>query len=416
MNKVVCNICGTSYPENVTECPICGFSRSSDHSRENSEHTYTHVPGGRFSKNNVRKRNQSVAKKTTKPVPERKPNKAKEEKTNIGLVIVIVLLLLAIITVAAYIVLRFFVPNFTGFDSLGKPAISQNDEVSTDETPVATEDIQPDDEIVTEAEPVLCQEINLDQSQINCETLDSTYQLTYQITPDDTEEEVLFFTSDADVATVDEFGLITVCGEGTAIITVSCGSASAQCEVICTLSSDEPVTIALNRKEITFSAEGESWMLYDGPVNAEDILWTSDDNKVATIKDGKVIAIGDGDTTVYGFYEGQTVTCIIHCKFDDADEEDGNVSEADGDTEEGGTYELFNLFGRSDDVTINVGEEFPLKLIDQDKKTVEGAEWSVENPNVCSYQNGTVKALASGTTKIIATYKGKTYTCTVRVL
>ena len=69
MNKVVCNICGTSYPENVSECPICGFARSSDSSRENGESTYTHIPGGRFSKSNVRKRSKNTQKKTAKPVP-----------------------------------------------------------------------------------------------------------------------------------------------------------------------------------------------------------------------------------------------------------------------------------------------------------------------------------------------------------
>ena len=26
MNKVICDICGTSYPENAEQCPICGYA------------------------------------------------------------------------------------------------------------------------------------------------------------------------------------------------------------------------------------------------------------------------------------------------------------------------------------------------------------------------------------------------------
>lgn len=27
MNKVICDICGTSYPDTAEQCPICGYSR-----------------------------------------------------------------------------------------------------------------------------------------------------------------------------------------------------------------------------------------------------------------------------------------------------------------------------------------------------------------------------------------------------
>mgnify|MGYP003306756043 CR=1 FL=1 len=27
MNKVICDICGTSYPDTADQCPICGYSR-----------------------------------------------------------------------------------------------------------------------------------------------------------------------------------------------------------------------------------------------------------------------------------------------------------------------------------------------------------------------------------------------------
>ena len=431
MNKVVCNICGTSYPENVSECPICGFARSSDASRENGESTYTHVHGGRFSKSNVRKRNQGVKKKKgVKPVPEPSPSKKQEGKTSAGLVIVVILLLLAIIAVVGYIALRFFLPNqyiFEGTEKLNISALFKKEDAQPEEE---TTDIVVDSQIedaFVEAEPVLCEDITLNLSQIDCENIGSIYQLSYQLNPFDAEEEVTFTSSDETVATVDEQGLVTVNGEGSAVITVRCGSASAQCEVSCVLpteapteaTNDEVATITLNRKEITFTAEGESWLLYDGPIDVAQITWTSDDNKVATIEGGKVSAVANGDTTVYGFYEGQTVSCSIHCKFQDGNttETTGKVSEDDGNSTSKtyGPYKLYNPHGRSDDVTIAAGKEFKLRLVDSYKNTVHDAQWSVDNSSVCSYSDGVVKTLASGTAKVTATYEGETYTCIVRV-
>ena len=30
MNKVICDICGTAYPETATQCPICGSAKQVD--------------------------------------------------------------------------------------------------------------------------------------------------------------------------------------------------------------------------------------------------------------------------------------------------------------------------------------------------------------------------------------------------
>lgn len=416
MNKVVCHICGTSYPENVSQCPICGFSRSSDSSGETRESAYSHVPGGRFSKSNVRKRNKVKQKKAIKAEPVETPVKKSKEKTGAGLVIVVILLLLAILAVVGYIALRFFLPNdyiFEGFDNLFPAAVTETLPVTEPEQPTEPEQTE------TEPMPVLCEQIILDQTVITADSIGSVFQLTYQLTPADTDEEVTFTSSDTTVATVDVFGLVTVHAEGSATISAMCGSASATCEINCVLPTEEPTedvqTLTLNRKELTFDAEGQSWLLYDGPLSVDEIVWTSDDNKVATIEAGKVFAVAEGDTVVYGIYNGQTVSCTIHCKFDseDATEETRNVSEAgDGSKNK---YKLYNPHGYADDVTTTVGKEFKLRLVDEYKNTVSDVEWTVENPEVCSYKDGVVKALSAGTTKVIAKYQGHSYVCIVRV-
>lgn len=422
MNKVICDVCGTSYPENSPQCPICGFARSSETDVDfgSEQSSYTYVKGGRFSKANVRKRNQASQKHhEDEPAPRVKTAKKKEEKGNTGLVVVIIILLLAIIAVVGYIAVRFFLPDNTISDLLsgiGLPSSSQNAD--------ATEE-NPDDNMVDSPETIPCQSVNLDLYQIELEP-NGTYQMSVNVTPADTSDTVQFTSSDSSVAAVDVSGLITAYGEGTAVITVSCGSMSADCVVVCAAPTTEPettepeteateqVSIVLNRKEITFDIEGQTWVLYDGPVALSDIVWSSDDNSVVTIQDGKVTAVGNGDTTVHATYNGSTVSCIIHCKLDEDSSSDSNISEADSESKR--TYRLYNPTGYSDDVTIRVGQKFTLKLVDENKKQVTGATWEVENPKYCSYEDDTVKGLASGTTKVKATYEGVTYTCVVRVI
>ena len=105
---------------------------------------------------------------------------------------------------------------------------------------------------------------------------------------------------------------------------------------------------------------------------------------------------------------------MIHCKFEAEDSsETGNISEASGEAKR--TYKLYNPTGYADDVTLNVGDQFTLKLVDEEKNEASGAEWKINNDNICSYTDSIVKALKSGTTEITATYEGVTYTCIVRV-
>ena len=429
MNKVICDVCGTSYPENSSQCPICGFARSSDDtlSLDNEQASYTHVKGGRFSKSNVRKRNHANQRQLDNEVaPRAKQTKAKEEKSNTGLVVVIILLLLAIIAVVGYIAVRFFMPDSTIQNllaNIGLPGSSQVDE------PTETEQTQPTED------PFACKSITLNQYEVTLEP-NTTYPISVTCDPVDTTDPLTFVSSNEAVASVDASGMIITYTEGTATITVSCGNVSKDIEITCVASATEPevtepetdesdatlpedeaveqVSLTLNRKEITFDIDGQTWLLYDGNIAVSDITWSSDDNNVATILDGKVTAVGKGDTTVHASYNGSTTSCLIHCNFDEVEETEGKITEAGSTSKR--KYKLYNPTGYADDVTIRVGQTFTLKLVDENKKEVTDATWEVEDPDYCSYSDNTVKGLASGTTKVKATYEGVTYSCIVRVV
>jgi hypothetical protein len=204
-------------------------------------------------------------------------------------------------------------------------------------------------------------------------------------------------------------------------VTVKCGAVSHDCYVVVNEAEAETdlVKFMLNRKEIEFTAEDESWVLYDGVIPCDEIIWTSDDTNVAVVEDGEVVAIANGETVVYGIYGGQTASCLIRCTFEETGTEGtGNVSAATGGEEEDDnkTYSLHNPQGQAKDVTIGVGHTFVLQLIDQDKNVVTDAAWNVEDTNVCTYAaDGTVTGVHGGMTKVTATYKGKSYSCIVRV-
>ena len=422
MNKVVCDVCGTSYPENAAQCPICGFAHSIDTLSQGDDGaggSYTYVKGGRFSKANVKKRNSVSQYTATDEENAQAPVLTKsKKKSNAGLVLLIIFLSLAIIVVSGFIVLRFFVPNdylYIGPDGFTLPAAAEDVAYETEQAQDA-----PEDTLAAEPASVQCVSLTLSQNQITFTSVGEFILLSAQCDPADTTDLLVFSSADEAVATVDASGLVTASGEGSTVITVTCGTASAQCEVLCL--SEEPdvpedndtVAFMLNRMEITFQAEGESWMLYDGEIPLSEILWSSDDNSVATITDGKVVAVANGDTTVYGIYGSETVSCTIHCNFaDESGSNSGGISEAGGSATR--ELRLYNPYGNADDVTIKVDEEFTLKLVDADKNEITDAQWRVDAPECCSYTNGIVKGLKAGTANVTATYEGVTYTCIVRV-
>ena len=327
-------------------------------------------------------------------------------RKNTGAIILIAVLMVAILAVAGYIALRYFIPNDFLYEGIGV-----ENQVADPTEPAATEEAIQDTEPVTES--LACTAVLFDSTSVLIDGIGNTFQLSVNLEPANTVDPVFYTSSDNTVAVVSEDGTITAVGEGTAVITINCGTASAECTVICT--DPTAFELSMNRKKITFNAEGQSWQLYDGDVAAEEIIWFSDDSEVATIENGVVVAVANGETVVYGMYEEQTVSCEIICAFEEVElEGTENVEEATIDPNK--KYALYNPYGYATDVTIKTGESFTLLLVDSNLKEAPNAKWSVSDPSVCSYENGIVTGLKSGLTEITVTCNGKTYTSVIRVL
>ena len=100
MNRIICDICGSEYPENAERCPICSYPRQGNEKTvaAATEAAYAKVKGGRFSSKNVKKRRKAQL---------RAEANAQEKNPNRPLIITIIILLIAIILVSVYIGVRF---------------------------------------------------------------------------------------------------------------------------------------------------------------------------------------------------------------------------------------------------------------------------------------------------------------------
>jgi len=257
MSKIICDVCGTRYPDTAEQCPICGHIRETG--GKTAEDVFLmdevrpeprqKVQGGRFSKANVKKRNEGtlhyeeVPVKKSKPAPkaeERKPEKkgkaskaakaAKAEedifgqdkqnkKANTVLNILLVIVILALLAVTAYIFTQHVLPELTKPEPTTPPTLA-----------VETEPAEPP---VTEEPTYPCDELLLEETEVLLTEYEQKWLINVDVRPENTTDTLTFTSSDELIATVDSEGCITAWAEGQCVITITCGNVKAEYNVIC---------------------------------------------------------------------------------------------------------------------------------------------------------------------------------------
>lgn len=409
--KVICDVCGTSIPETATHCPICGCAvvRPTQPTADNesqqsqgSSASNTYGNGGRFAKNNVRRNNHRGFEGRYSSSRERRDE---PQGANKGLIAVVILLLLAIIVVVAYIGVN-VLGNLNKLDS--NPGGGQS--VSTPEGSTGPQGGQ----------TIACTSVKLGYKLHEFSQESDQLLLSIEKTPENTTDAVTFTSSDPEIATVDENGLVKPgTKQGEVTITVTCGAMSDTCTIISTVgelpvesqpesqgpSIPDGFVLKLetykNSGEITIGAEGATHLLYKEimGVKASDITWTTSDPAVATVENGKVIGVDRGKATITATIGDQTATCLVRCPFDAAAPSPYELSIASA--------------------TIAKGETFNLSL--KDKETganVQGVTWLASKDGVVEIDGnkitgGTVSKLTA--VDVYTEYDGVTYTCKVYV-
>jgi len=322
MSKVVCDVCGTSYPEMATQCPICGFACASSQQGEDKSEAgsgYTYVKGGRFSKSNVRKKNGYTGSAGRGNGRNKRTARKKNQDSNRGLIITAAVLALAIVIVVAYIIIRFFViPDNEANNT--NPSVTVQD--NGNEVPCTG--------VVLSKESVTLKERNAKESiEITVEPADCTDQ-EIAIDVDDVYKSVV------DVSLNGKTVTITAVGPGNAIINVMCGDQSCSISVNCEFA--EELTLTRDYVELTYA--GQEVAIYPDNIRRDEISWSVEDRNVATVSNGVIVAVGEGEsdtTKVTAEYKGQKVVCTVKCSFKVEDEE--NTSGSDQNNNQTDNYD-----------------------------------------------------------------------------
>ena len=131
-------------------------------------------------------------------------------------------------------------------------------------------------------------------------------------------------TTDESIATVDDEGLVTAIGDGTAVISASIADYTASCIVRCVnvtgnkgVNSDESEYV-INYEDVTLSRKGEYFELTLKSILGEEVpefTWTSSDKSVATVDDkGIVTAVADGTCKITTSIGKDDFECIVRVR------------------------------------------------------------------------------------------------------
>ena len=243
-----------------------------------------------------------------------------------------------------------------------------------------------------------------------------TVQLTAQMDPTNSTDKIQWSVSNPSVATVDEDGLLTALQPGTVQVTgtvkaTETGSRGLSVSGIFTVIENIPATsITLDQTELNLK-EGESKVLtasLEPANNTEQIIWSSSDEKIATVtQTGKVQAVSKG-------------TAVISCK-----NFDGNVVANCTVTVYAPAKSVTMSEGER---TLTIGDVFQLTASLVPDTAEEAVKWSASKEGIVSLTEMTtgagkesvvqITALAEGTVTLTATTVGtnRTGKCTIRVL
>lgn len=476
MENVICDVCGTSFPETDAQCPICGCARSDNrqtsagNTAADEEAGYAYTKGGRFSKSNVRKRLKAAQiQPVPVEIPVRNPDPQKleyddydeyeedeEEQTvsNKGLIVIVVLLLLAIIAVSSYIAI-------VHFDIFGM-----------NNTTVPTGTTAPSGQITSPTDPsglrIPCTGLSV-ESNIALVEKGSVMQLSFSVDPIDTTDAIKFVSANTAVATVDATGRVTAVGNGETTITITCGDFVKVCKVSCVLDNGtkpidppkppDPVVpekqyfLKLNGVNPSYpigdySCEGTfktgvsfTLRIVDEEGKPVDVTWKASKDGYLTI-DGDTIKCYKpvtGYVTVSADYAGNTYSCIvrIHGTAIDLPGEEPDVPEVPENPETPETPEnpekpvepaqsyflkvnnldpYYPIDDYSCEVSVKVGGSI-LLTIENEMGARMNVTWTASKDGFVTVDGNTIKGIAAinaGVT-LTATYEGHTFSCLVRI-
>lgn len=138
------------------------------------------------------------------------------------------------------------------------------------------------------------------------------FTLETRVIPDDAENKALTYrSSDESVATVTGQGVVTGVKAGKAVITVSAANGVyGTCDVVV---ADE-IWVYLSETQLSmFEGDEKQITAQVTPEDAPDktVVWASSDESVATVNDGLIKAVKEGEAVITATFSGVTAECKV---------------------------------------------------------------------------------------------------------
>lgn len=365
MDKVICDICGTSFPATEDCCPVCGCSKEirADLDLELEEEDLL-MDSPVVAARKQKEQEASAPDPDDEEWDDEDEEDEEPQKSRTGVVILLVILIMLLLAAAGFLFLRYVLPNLNA--EIAEPTES----VLQTEAPVET----------TTDPGIPCQQLILTSGGVVDLTREGEYKLVNVIVkPEDTTDELTYVSSDETVVTVNEEGRITAQSEGEATITVICGHQRIECRVyVHYVEETEPPT-----EEVTVPATDET----------QDVSETEPDATDVPEESGVTEATEATEETVP---EDETQP-----------QEEETVPETQAQLKD-----VTLKLGRTD-ISLSAGYGFTIPLACD--LEYEEIEWSVEHPYIATVKNGVVTAVSRGTTEVTAKYGDQEVTCMIRV-
>ena len=157
------------------------------------------------------------------------------------------------------------------------------------------------------------QSVTVEPASVTLKLDKPTTTLSVTVLPEDAHQNtVTWSSSDEDVATVDQNGNVNAVAPGTATITATAGDKFDTCSV--TVTYADVTSITLDQTEVTLAAGGTTELKTIVLPDSADqtVTWTSSDDKIASVNNGKITGINEGTAIITAAAaDGQTATCEV---------------------------------------------------------------------------------------------------------
>ena len=164
--------------------------------------------------------------------------------------------------------------------------------------------------------PIPCTALSLNKSSLSLAPIGASEALIATPTPTNTTDKITWKSSNINIASVNDNGVVMATGNGSCTITATCGSKSKTCNVTVN-STIACTTLSLDVSSINFTELNETRYVKATPTPAnttDTITWKSSNANVATVVDGTITSVGKGSCTITATCGSKSVTCSVSVK------------------------------------------------------------------------------------------------------